>query len=268
MDEALNSYTALLKPPETAPFRVLTQELETYWKVLDPVFDWPAAQRQHSGYFFLRDEVFPRRMAMLGIADQIRALNEAQLNQGRLRVEQTFAEFERRSAITLGVTVGLGLLLAAFSIRMILNLEGRTSVHMAEISSARAQLQDLSARLLEAQEEERRSISRELHDEVGQSLTGVLVEMANLSTLIRSQNSEALSVKAGEIKKLLESSIGVVRNMALLLRPSMLDDLGLAPALQWQAREVSKRDGPLGHGDRRTRSPKICPRTIRPASTA
>jgi signal transduction histidine kinase len=88
----------------------------------------------------------------------------------------------------------------------------------------------LSARLLEAQEEERRLISRELHDEVGQALTGVLLEMANLSNLIRNKEESALSKKVDEIKRLLEASIGVVRNMALLLRPSMLDDLGLIPA--------------------------------------
>jgi signal transduction histidine kinase len=102
-------------------------------------------------------------------------------------------------------------------------------------------LQHLSARLVEAQENERRSISRELHDEVGQALSGVLVEMANLSMLIRAGDLEGVAVKTDEVKKLLEDSIGVVRNMALLLRPSMLDDLGLVPALQWQAREVSKR---------------------------
>jgi signal transduction histidine kinase len=71
----------------------------------------------------------------------------------------------------------------------------------------------------------------------------VLVEMANLSNLMRNKEESALSTKADEIKRLLEESIGVVRNMALLLRPSMLDDLGLVPALQWQAREVSKRNG-------------------------
>ncbi len=54
---------------------------------------------------------------------------------------------------------------------------------------------------------------------------------------------KAAEEKAGEIKKLIESSISVVRNMALLLRPAMLDDLGLVPALQWQAREVSRRSG-------------------------
>jgi signal transduction histidine kinase len=74
-------------------------------------------------------------------------------------------------------------------------------------------------------------------------LTGVLVEMANLSTLVRTHDTNRIAVKADEIKKLVEDSISVVRNMALLLRPSMLDDLGLVPALQWQAREVSKSSG-------------------------
>ena len=67
--------------------------------------------------------------------------------------------------------------------------------------------------------------------------------MANLSNLIRGKEESALPKKVDEIKRLLEESIGVVRNMALLLRPSMLDDLGLVPALQWQAREASKRSG-------------------------
>jgi signal transduction histidine kinase len=131
------------------------------------------------------------------------------------------------------------MLLAAFSIWRILGLESDSSTHLREI-------QQLSARLVAAQEDERRSISRELHDEVGQSLTGVLVEMANLSTSIRAGDVAAVAAKADEVKKLVESSIGVVRNMALLLRPLMLDDLGLVPALEWQAREVSKRSGVWG----------------------
>jgi signal transduction histidine kinase len=236
MDAALAQYRGLLKTPERQPFAALTEALAAYWSVLEPVFDWTPQKRKRDGFLFLRDEVFPRRMAMLGIADRIRALNEAQLNQGKLRVERTFTDFRRRLTVTLGLTIGLGLLLAAFSIRRILGLEAEASAHLREI-------QQLSARLLEAQEDERRSISRELHDEVGQSLTGVLVEMANLSTLTRARDVDAAAVKADEIKKLVESSIGVVRNMALLLRPAMLDDLGLVPALEWQAREVSKRSG-------------------------
>jgi signal transduction histidine kinase len=243
MDSALQQYQGLLSTQEARPFQVLTQELADYWNLLQPVFQWSTAQRRRAGYAFLRDEVFPRRTALLGIANQIGTLNESQLNDGRVEVEQAFAQVRRGLTIAIGLTIGLGLLLAAFSIRKILSLETETAEHYKEISDARAELKQLSARLVEAQENERRSISRELHDEVGQSLTGVLVEMANLSTHIRSRDLDAVAGKADEIKKLLENSIGVVRNMALLLRPSMLDDLGLIPALQWQAREVSKRTG-------------------------
>jgi signal transduction histidine kinase len=232
-----------LNTEESAPFQDLIQALDSYWSVLDPVFAWTAEQRRRAGYVFLRDEVFPRRQSMLAIADKIGALNESQLHTGRERVEGAFLQSRRRLSLTIGLTIGLGLLLATFSMRKILQLETETTQHYAEMARARAELQQLSARLVEAQEDERRSISRELHDEVGQSLTGVLVEMANLSTFIRSRDLEAVSGKAAEVKKLIENSISVVRNLALLLRPSMLDDLGLVPALEWQAREVSKRGG-------------------------
>jgi len=243
MDEALARYRTLLTPQETKPFQVLTGELSTYWRVLEPVLQWTTDQRQRNGYVFLRDEVFPRRQSMLGIADQIRDINEAQLNAGKIQVARIFTQIRRRLIVTIGLTIGLGLLLAMFTVRRILALETVTERHYDEMAHARAELKQLSARLVEAQENERRSISRELHDEIGQSLTGVLVELANLSTLIRARDLERVSAKAGEIKKLVENSVSVVRNMALLLRPSMLDDLGLVPALQWQARETSKRSG-------------------------
>jgi signal transduction histidine kinase len=243
MDAALEQYRALLGAQESGPFQGLTTELSAYWKVLEPVFHWSPEQRRRDGYFFLRDEVFPRRTAMLGIADQIHAINESQMETGKLQVAETFARLRRRLAIAIALTVGLGLLLATFTIRRILSLEYEAAIHFREISQAQTELKQLSARLVEVQENERRSIARELHDEVGQALTGVLVEMANLSTLIRAGDAEATAAKAGEIKKEVEASIGVVRNLSLLLRPSMLDDLGLAPALQWQAREVSKRSG-------------------------
>jgi signal transduction histidine kinase len=243
MDEALTQYRAMLTPGEAGPFAVLTGELNQYWGMLDPVFEWDPPQRRQAGYPFLRDEVFPRRTAMLGIADQIGAIDESQLQAGKERVERIFSSLAKRVAITVVLTIGLGLVLAAFSVRKILGLETATGANLAEISRARKELQRLSASLVEAQENERRSISRELHDEIGQALTGVLVELANLSTLIRTGDQDALAAKTAEIKREVESSIGVVRNMALLLRPSMLDDLGLVPALEWQAREVSKRTG-------------------------
>ena len=243
MDAALAAYRRLLSPAEKAPFEVLTRELSGYWKLLDPAFRWDAEERQRHGYPYLRDEVFPRRMAMLRIADRIGAINESQLNAGKQLVERTFAQFRRRLLGTLGLTFGLGLLLAVISGRKMLELEREAALRYREIANARTELKHLSARLVAAQENERRGISRELHDEVGQALSAVLVELGNLSAAVRTGNYDALHEHIEASKKLVENCVAVVRNMALLLRPSMLDDLGLVPALQWQAREVGKRTG-------------------------
>jgi hypothetical protein len=177
MEAALGEYRTLLTAEESQPFQLLTGALAGYWRVLEPVFSWTTGQRKADGFPFLRDEVFPRRQAMLRIADQIGAIDESQLNTAKVRAEGTFSQFRRRLTAIIGLTIGLGLLLAVFSIRKILGLETETTAHFREIARARAELQQLSARLVAAQEDERRSISRELHDEVGQAMTGVLVEM-------------------------------------------------------------------------------------------
>jgi signal transduction histidine kinase len=243
LENSLRDYQSLLQSDELAPFGTLRRELDDYWSLIAPVLEWSPQQRQKAGYAFLRDEVLARRTSMLAIADQIGAVATARLSADELRAAAAYRQYRGRLTITIGLTIGLGFLLAAFSIRQIFALEKETQTRYYEISNAREALQELSARLLQAQEAERKAIARELHDEVGQSLTGVLLEMANLSLLIRTQKTDLLEPKAAEIKKLVEDSIVVVRNMALLLRPPMLDDLGLLPALQWQAREITRRSG-------------------------
>jgi signal transduction histidine kinase len=243
MDASLESYEKFLPSQEASAFSGLKQELRDYWRLLDPVLRWNAEQRRERGYPFVRDEVLPRRKNMLAIADQIASLNEQQLNAGNQQVGSLFAQFRLRLGITLAITLGLGLVLAAFSIFRILRLEYEGGLRYTEIARARVELKELSARLVEAQENERRAISRELHDEVGQALSALLVELGNLSAALSDGRAQELRGHVDVIKKLAEDSVQVVRNMALLLRPSMLDDLGLVPALQWQAREVSKRTG-------------------------
>jgi len=167
-------------------------------------------------------------MAMLGLSDQIRALNEAQLDAGRVRVAATFLPVPPPpQTLILALTIGLGLLLAAASMRRILGWRIRRPRTWVRSCGRGRDLQALSARLGEAQEEERRSISRELHDEVGQALTGVLVEMANLSTLIREGKLEAMAEKAAGIKHEVENSIGGGAQHGAAAASFDLDDLGL-----------------------------------------
>jgi signal transduction histidine kinase len=239
----LAAYQALVSPGEVQPMSILTAEMDRYWASLDPVLKWSQAERQQRGYAFLRDEVYPRRTTMLSIADQIDYLNERQLNDGGRQVSNLFSDFRRSLAAALAVTLCLGLIVAAYSIRGVLQLEKQASQRYQEVVEARRQLKDLSARLVETQEQERRLISRELHDEVGQSLSALLVGLSNLSAKVVASAGSGMKDDFTAIRRLAEDSVNAVRNMALLLRPSMLDDLGLIPALQWQAREVSRRTG-------------------------
>jgi signal transduction histidine kinase len=240
MDSALESYGRQIDPEEVPHYTALRTELAGYWETLGPVFQWDQAERGRRGYPFLRDEVFPRRANMLALADRIAGINEQQLTAGNAQVAALLSGFQSRLAVTLIAALCLGLGMAAFSMHQIFKLEARERARFEEGVGARRQLEDLSARLVNAQESERRALSRELHDEVGQSLSAVLVELRNLSSAIGVRATEETRVQVDVIKSLVESTVRVVRNMALLLRPSMLDDLGLVPALRWQAREVSK----------------------------
>jgi len=241
MESALELYGRQLEPAQANDYAELRTEIARYWEILQPTLQWNATERRGQGYSFLRDEVFPRRAAVLGIAGRISNINEQQLSAGNQRVDRLLLTFQRRLAATLLATLALGLGMAAFSIRRILGLESNAHAQYQQVAEARSQLKNLSARLVQAQETERRAISRELHDEVGQALSAVLVELRNLSEELARRSEEQSRRHVETIKSLVENSVRALRNMALLLRPSMLDDLGLVPALRWQAREVSKR---------------------------
>ena len=159
-----------------------------------------------------------------------------------IKVNAVFDSLRWRTLLKMGITMGVGIGLAAFTVRRTLQMEKELQQRYDEGSRAHQELQELSARLLAAQEEERRNISRELHDEVGQSLSALLMEAGNAAARVPADSTE-IRRHVDSIKRLAEASVQVIRNMSLLLRPSMLDDLGLVPALEWQAREVSKRTG-------------------------
>jgi signal transduction histidine kinase len=101
-------------------------------------------------------------------------------------------------------------------------------------------LQVLSHRLVEVQEAERRSIARELHDEIGQTLTAVKI---NLQALQRSPNVSGHASILEENISIVERALQQVRNLSLDLRPSLLDDLGLVPALRWYVNRQSEWAG-------------------------
>ncbi|MBC7917265.1 MAG: response regulator [Rhodoferax sp.] len=109
----------------------------------------------------------------------------------------------------------------------------------AQLREKTLQLQTLSRRVLEAQETERRRVAHELHDELGQALTAIKI---NLQTRGRFHNVSTDALDAENIR-ILDDALQQVRRLALALRPSMLDDLGLGPALRWLGEQTAARSG-------------------------
>ena len=110
------------------------------------------------------------------------------------------------------------------------------SRHMQE------QLRLLSRQLLSAQEEERKMISRELHDQIAQTLTGINVRLASLKTE-DTLNNKGLQEKISSTQRLVEKSVDIVHRFARELRPAVLDDLGLVPALHSFMKSFATRTG-------------------------
>jgi signal transduction histidine kinase len=241
-ETALAECAAALDAVEASAFQNLQSEVFVYWKLLEFISQIPEKDRRNRGTGYLSAELVRRRTAMLDLVDRIDQISTLQLEYGDAKLNVTFDRLRFRLLVMLGVTVSVGLLLAAFTIWRTLNLESELQRRYQEGVRARQELKELSASLVSAQEEERRAISRELHDEVGQSLSALLMEAGNAAATVP-QDSAEVRRHMEAIKRLAEASVNVIRNMTLLLRPSMLDDFGLVPALEWQARELSKRTG-------------------------
>jgi len=101
-------------------------------------------------------------------------------------------------------------------------------------------LRRLAAHLISVREEERAHIAREIHDELGQVLTGLKMEVTWLAKRLR---EKPLIEKTDSMCKLIDTTVQTVRKIATGLRPEMLDDMGLIAAVGWQAKEFQKRTG-------------------------
>jgi signal transduction histidine kinase len=113
-----------------------------------------------------------------------------------------------------------------------------------ELRESRAQLRELSAYLQSVREEERTRIARELHDELGQTLTAIQLGLGVLDSAVRADSpASTLTTGLESMAAMVESATNAVQRLATDLRPPILDGLGLAAALDWQLEAFSERSG-------------------------
>lgn len=220
----------------------LQSEVQAYWDSLDPIFDWTMQQKAQMSWSFLRHKVLPRRQAVVGLAHEVARLNNANLQRERQKIQDSQDAFRGFLKEIMAFALALGVIVAFITTYRVAVLERRHDQQNMQIQQTQDNLRRLSRRLVQAQELERKALSRELHDEVGQTLTALGIELGNLDPG-RNADGNFLRARIEEAKRLNTTAMRAIRDLAMGLRPSMLDDLGLEAALQWQGREFSRHTG-------------------------
>jgi signal transduction histidine kinase len=222
------------------PVQRLLRGLKRYSLSIAPIFKWTPQERQARGAAFLRDNVVPERIAALNATREIASLRTIDLRREReelIRARQAYRKFGLIALLALiAFVLAVGLVT---SVRL-RSLETRAQSLQLQTEQDRETLRHLSLQMSKALEDERRSISRELHDQIGQLLTAIQMKFNKIeATTDPAERRRA--VQAG--KALVYRTVTAARDLAMGLRPSVLDDLGLVSALEWQVREFKRRSG-------------------------
>jgi signal transduction histidine kinase len=212
----------------------LHAEVQSYVAPTAEALDWTPEEKLRYGSRLLRLRV-RRREEIFALVSRAETLIRNNVERERQRITHADQEFRRSFVWIMAAALGIGVVIAAATLTQIMRLERQSE-------AAEVKLRELSARLRTAQEDERKHLSRELHDEVGQMLTGLRMELAALARLNWSTDAD-VAARITHAKATAELTLKTVRNIAMVARPSMLDDLGLGPAISWQTKEFERRTG-------------------------
>jgi signal transduction histidine kinase len=197
---------------------------------------WPFEARE-----LLRRRIMPKRESVMHVSEEVQGLNREAFVQQQVDIALLYRATQRRVWETVGLALAASIAIALAATIYAGRLERRIQQQrLRDVETAR-DLQRLSSQLLTAQEEERRSIARELHDEVGQVLTAIKVELAVAQRSLEAAGANADALR--DAKSITDGALHTVRDLSRLLHPAMLDDLGLGATIDWYLKGFGKRHG-------------------------
>jgi signal transduction histidine kinase len=194
---------------------------------------WPADARM------LLRRFMPKRESAIRVSDEVQALNRAAFIEQQRDLSGMQAETQRQVWTVFGVALAISLAIGWMVARHAASLERRLTEQTHREERIASDLHRLSARLVHAREEEQRRIARELHDEVGQALSAVKVQLAVAERRI--ERLGAASALLADAQSSTDSALHSVRDLSHLLHPSALDDLGLVAALESLVADFRRR---------------------------
>jgi signal transduction histidine kinase len=241
VDRALAVYAPVIDSDEERG-RVdgLRGEIAGLRTTLTEVLATDPARRQAEARALL-GQMMPRRNAVLRVSNEVQSLNRSAFVHQQEALADIYATTQRNILQTVGLalaaSVGIGLFATLYAGRLERDLQRQRVKDLQNASD----LQRLSTRLVTAQEEERRTIARELHDEVGQVLMAVKVELSLAQKSLEAAGGSGRLLD--DAQSITDSALHTVRDLSHLLHPALLDDLGLPAALEWYLDGFGKRHG-------------------------
>ena len=240
VEELLGNYVpAVSSQDEREHWARLQTELAEYWASRDVAFT-DQAKTPDEAAALLRSRVVPRRDTVLQIVDQLAALQNVANTRHQQEIDVLYHRVRTRLLSMGAGTLVIALLVAVMASRHVNRLQREIERQRRIEQNNREDLERLSARLVDVQEEERRTLARELHDEVGQALTAVKMD---IGIALRGEVEPRVRSALEEARDLSENTLRSVRDMSQLLHPSALDDFGLPATLTAYLRNFSHRTG-------------------------
>ena len=240
--KAVDELRARLPRDAAGRLDTLDKSVDDYWLAFEPLFEWSLYEKIVRSARFLRQEVLPRREAVLTITRDIEQLNNANLSAQRAEAARRLEAFRDDLHLRLWRTLAIGFIVALIAVLRLRAHERRSDRQREHAERAEQEMRLLSQQLVAAQEEERKKLTRELHDHVGQMLTALRMEIGRADRA-RGRSEPQLAQAINEARHLLDTILRSVRDLVMGLRPSMLDDFGLRPALEWHVRDFRRRFG-------------------------
>jgi signal transduction histidine kinase len=224
---------------DEAELRPLRAALDAYWHTLDLFLGPDAPTTFVQGTGVLRRQVVPARTNVLSVIDQLTDLQRTAERQREADASALYAAVRRRFVGIGAATLALGVIVSWFVLFRVGGMEREIEERRDREAQNRRHLERLSARLVDAQEQERRALSRELHDEFGQALTALKMEVG--IALQAGGHDARVTAPLEEARAIAEKTLHGLRNLSQLLHPSILDDFGLPETLEAFVRTFSKR---------------------------
>ena len=240
VDGALQTYVSVLDTEEEwSRVGQLRRETDEFQSTMLEVLRADPSRGPGEELSLLNDLVLPLRAAIIRVAEEAQALNRSAFLEQQRRVSATYEELQDGAWRRLGVGLAISLGIALIAIGSSGRLEYRLRRQLEKDARNTRDLRDLSAQLIRVQEEERRTIARELHDEVGQVILAMKVELAYARRAIAARGGPEPVLD--EAERIADGALRVVRNLSQLLHPALLDDLGLAAAVNSYVEGFSRR---------------------------